>query len=78
MKKTNRPANPLHIQTLPLQGEQLPSNWREQAINAGGTYDRRDLKNMWKEAKMTKTNDSNITQQARLSRPSWAEMFGTR
>lgn len=64
--------NPINAQPQPIQGQPLPTNWRQQAKNTGGTYDRRDLENMWKEPRWTsKLNDdgafTNIAQQTRLS-----------
>lgn len=54
----------------PLQGEALPSDWSKQAINHGGTFDRRDLSQMepqWR-AKINSTTTENIIQAARLSK----------
>ena len=56
----------------PLQGQALPSDWNKQAIDAGGTFDRRDLSQMWREpqwtAKTNSTTTENIIQSARLSK----------
>ena len=56
----------------PLQGEALPSDWSKQAIYHGGTFDRRDLSQMWREpqwrAKINSTTTENIIQAARLSK----------
>jgi hypothetical protein len=66
-----------HIAITPqaLAGRQLPSNWRENAQNAGGTYDRRDLENLWKSPNWSsKLNCENVIRDARLT--SWNEIVG--
>ena len=56
----------------PLPGQALPSDWTKQAIDHGGTFDRRDLSQMWREpqwsAKTNSTTAENIIQSARLSK----------
>jgi hypothetical protein len=67
-----RKSNPIAAMVAPLQGQALPSDWNKQAIDAGGTFDRRDLSQMWREPQWTaKTNSDtteNIIQAARLSK----------
>ena len=55
----------------PLQGQQLPKDWPRQAANHGGTFDRRNLSEMWKRPLWaSKFNNpgaiQNITQSGRL------------
>jgi hypothetical protein len=67
-----RKSNPIAAMVQPLPGQALPSDWSKQAIDAGGTFDRRDLSQMWREPQWTaKTNSAtaeNIIQSARLSK----------
>jgi hypothetical protein len=67
-----RKSNPIAAMVQPLQGEALPSDWSKQAIDHGGTFDRRDLSQMWREPQWSaKTNSAtaeNIIQSARLSK----------
>jgi hypothetical protein len=67
-----RKSNPVAAMVQPLQGQALPSDWNKQAIDAGGTFDRRDLSQMWREpqwsAKINSATTENIIQSARLSK----------
>ena len=67
-----RKENPIAAMVAPPVGRPLPSDWNKQAIDAGGTFDRRDLSQMWKEpqwsAKTNSATTGNIIQSARLSK----------
>jgi len=68
------PSNPLNGRPDPLPGRRLPSDWQRQAANHGGTFDRRDLSEMWKKPLWaSKLNQPgavhNIIQSARLAAP---------
>lgn len=67
MKRTN----PVAVRVMPLAGQQLPPGWDRQAASMGGTFDRRDLSQLWREpqwtAKPSSATSDNIIQQARLT-----------
>ena len=67
-----RKSNPIAAMVQPLPGQALPSDWSKQAIDHGGTFDRRDLSQMWREpqwtAKINSATTENIIQSARLSK----------
>ena len=67
-----RKSNPIAAMVQPLPGQALPSDWSKQAIDHGGTFDRRDLSQMWREpqwsAKTNSATTENIIQAARLSK----------
>jgi len=62
--------NPL-ISVQPLGGLQLPAGWQKTATEAGGTFDRRDLSQLWKtpqwSSKLNSDNVDNLMRNARLS-----------
>ena len=62
--------NPL-ISVLPLPGERLPPGWQKAATEIGGTFDRRDLSQLWKtpqwSSKLNSDNVDNLMRNARLS-----------
>ena len=62
--------NPL-ISVQPLSGQQLPADWQRTAAAAGGTFDRRDLSQLWKSpqwsSKLNSDNVDNLMRNARLS-----------
>ena len=55
----------------PLSGQQLPAGWQKTAMEAGGTFDRRDLSQLWKSpqwsSKLNSDNVDNLMRNARLS-----------
>ena len=55
----------------PLSGQQLPAGWQKTAAGAGGTFDRRDLSQLWKSpqwsSKLNSDNVDNLMRNARLS-----------
>ena len=55
----------------PLAGQQLPPGWQRTATEAGGTFDRRDLSQLWKtpqwSSKLNGDNIDNVMRNARLS-----------
>ena len=55
----------------PLSGQQLPAGWQRTATEAGGTFDRRDLSQLWKSpqwsSKLNSDNVDNLMRNARLS-----------
>jgi hypothetical protein len=71
-RPTNRRPNPIAARVAPPVGQVLPTDWSQQAVNHGGTFDRRDLSQMWREPQWSaKTNSAtaeNIIQSARLSK----------
>lgn len=74
------PTNPIAGRVLPMAGRQLPANWQQTAQNPGGSFDRRDLENLWRTPQWAakQHEDENIGQAARLTAPSWGELFGSR
>jgi len=77
MKRTN----PIAARVLPLAGRQLPPDWQQQAAqNRSQAYDQRDLENLWRTPQWSaKQHEAkNIGQAARLTPPTWEEMFGKR
>ena len=55
----------------PLPGRQLPPGWQKTATEIGGTFDRRDLSQLWKtpqwSSKLNSDNIDNLMRNARLS-----------
>jgi hypothetical protein len=55
----------------PLAGQQLPADWQRTATETGGTFDRRDLSQLWKtpqwSSKLNGDNIDNLMRNARLS-----------
>jgi hypothetical protein len=71
--------NPIAARVEAMQGRRLPAEWRKNTENAGGTYDRRDLENMWRQPQWTGkplSGTENMIQAARLKQPSWHDLFG--
>ena len=62
--------NPL-ISVQPLAGQQLPAGWQKAATEAGGTFDRRDLSQLWKSplwsSKLNSDKVDNLMRNARLT-----------
>jgi|GEM_PF-2176685 len=62
--------NPL-ISVQPLAGVPLSVGWQKAAAEAGGTFDRRDLSQLWKtpkwSSKINSDNVDNLMRNARLS-----------
>ena len=62
--------NPL-ISVQPLSGPLLPLAWQKAATEIGGTFDRRDLSQLWKtpqwSSKLNSDNIDNLMRNARLS-----------
>jgi len=62
--------NPL-ISVQPLSGPLLPLAWQKAATEIGGTFDRRDLSQLWKSpiwsSKLNSDNVDNVMRSARLS-----------
>ena len=67
----NNRKNPIAAVVLPLQGRQMPSDWKLQTNDFGGNFDRRDLENMWRtpnwNSKPSADNVDNIIRASRLS-----------
>lgn len=72
--------NPIATRVLPLAARQLPADWQNKAASAGGTFDRRDLENLWRTPQWSaKINAENVQRESRLARhPSWDELLGER
>jgi len=72
----NKP-NPKHAQPQPLAGKQLPNDWRNNTADHGGTYDRRNLSEMWKQEPTHKQIQvDSLIRNARLQPLSWNEIYG--
>lgn len=70
-------TNPKHAQSLPLAGQQLPNDWRNKTADHGGTYDRRNLSEMWKQGTTNKKIEvDSPTRSARLQPLSWDDIYG--
>ena len=70
-------TNPKHIATQPLAGQQLPDDWRNKTADHGGTYDRRNLSEMWKQEPTHKQIQvDSVIRNARLQPLSWNEIYG--
>jgi hypothetical protein len=63
--------NPIAAVVQPLQGKQMPADWKIETNDFGGTFDRRDLENMWRNpqwnSKFSAENVGNVVRGARLS-----------
>ena len=73
---TIKRPNPLHAVVLPLQGRQLPSDWKAATSDHGGLFDRRPLEDLWKLPMNTKAPVDSITRNARLQPIPWSEVYG--
>ena len=61
----------------PLSGQQLPPGWQRTATEAGGTFDRRNLSEMWKQGTTNKKIEvDSPTRNARLQPLSWNDIYG--
>ena len=61
----------------PLAGQQLPPGWQRTATEAGGTFDRRNLSEMWKQGTTNKKIEvDSPTRNARLQPLSWNDLYG--
>ena len=74
----NKPTNPLNAVVQPLQGRQLPNDWKASTNDHGGTFDRRPLEELWKLPMNTKAPVDSITRNARLQPIPWNEIYGDR
>lgn len=67
-----RKENPIAAMVAPPVGQPLPSDWAKQAVNFGGTFDRRDWNEVFKapqwSSKFSANSTGNIIQAARLSK----------
>jgi hypothetical protein len=67
-----RKSNPIAAMVQPLQGQPLPSDWSKQAIDHGGTFDRRNWDEVFNapqwSSKFSANSTGNIIQGARLSK----------
>ena len=67
-----RKSNPVAAMVAPPIGEALPSDWSKQAIDHGGTFDRRNWAEVFNSpqwsAKTNSATTENIIQNARLSK----------
>jgi hypothetical protein len=63
MKKTN----PIACRVQALPGRSLEAKWQQNLETVGGTFDRRDLENMWRSPQWaSKLAAENVAQNARL------------
>ena len=69
----NRKQNPIAIRVQPMAGRQMPSDWNQKTNDFGGTFDRRDLENLWRtpnwSSKLNGDNVENLIRNSRLSSP---------
>ena len=64
MKKA---INPIAARVEALPGRRLEAKWQQNLENVGGTYDRRDIENMWRNPNWaSKLTAENVIQNARL------------
>ena len=67
-----RKSNPIAAMVAPPVGQPLPSDWSKQAIDHGGTFDRRNWVEVFNapqwSAKTNSATAENIIQSARLSK----------
>lgn len=67
MKKTN----PIACRVQALPGHSLEAEWQQNLETVGGTFDRRDLENMWRQpnwsSKASAAADENLIRNARLA-----------
>jgi hypothetical protein len=64
MKKA---INPIAARVEALPGRRLEAKWQQNLENVGGTFDRRDLENMWRNPDWSsKLTAENVIQSARL------------
>ena len=68
--------NPINATVNCQQGQKLPANWQRSLEATGGTYDRRELSEMWKSPSFTGAKIENTIRNARLRQPTWIELFG--
>lgn len=69
--------NPLHAQPQPLAGQQLPSNWKDNTADFGGTYDRRNFVQILKQGSTNKQIQiDSPTRNARLTPFPSEQLFG--
>lgn len=62
-----RKPNPIAIRVQALPGQKLPDNFMQETADFGGTYDKRDLSQLWKSPQWaSKLTAENVIQQARL------------
>jgi hypothetical protein len=73
---TIKRPNPLHAAVQPLQGRQLPPDWKAATSDHGGLFDRRPLEDLWKLPMNTKVPVDSITRNARLQPIPWNEIYG--
>ena len=61
----------------PLSGQPLPAGWQKAVAGAGGTFDRRNLSEMWKQGTTNKKIEvDSPTRNARLQPLSWNDIYG--
>ena len=69
--------NPLHITPQPLGGQQLPRNWKDKTADHGGTFDRRNLAEIFQQGTTNKKIEiDSPTRNARLQPLSWDDLYG--
>ena len=68
--------NPINAQPQCLPGRQLPSDWKVSTTDLGGTFDRRQLSELWKNVSSNKQEVDSPTRNARLQPLSWNEIYG--
>jgi hypothetical protein len=63
-------TNPIAATVLPLQGQQLPSDWKRNAPSIGAMADaayQEKIENAWRQPMSTKPTVDNIMRDARLA-----------
>jgi len=70
--KRNRPTYSIAALVAPPIGQHLPTDWRSKTTDCGGTFNRRDLSQLWRElqwtARINSASSENLIQGARLSK----------
>jgi hypothetical protein len=62
-----KPVNPIAARVEALPGRRLEAKWQQNLETVGGTFDRRDLENMWRNPEWSsKINSENVVRGARL------------
>lgn len=70
--------NPINASVQPIAGEQLAANWKDKTANFGGTFDRRDLENAWKQLGNKAAPVESLIRSARLTPFPTEQLFGKR
>lgn len=70
--------NPINASVQPIAGEQLAANWKDRTADHGGTYDRRNISEMWKQLGNKAAPVESLIRSARLTPFPAEQLFGKR